>query len=91
MEINGGTGRFRNARSLAAGASFCENLHRVDLTKEQRDRKIRRYAELLEAKEAAKAGSDNLSAPARDSRGQRKSPQQQEGRDVMGCAVSEKM
>lgn len=31
-----------------------ENLHRLDLTKEQRDAQIRRFAELLERKEAAK-------------------------------------
>lgn len=31
---------------------IAENLHRADLTKDERDRYIRRYAELLEAKEA---------------------------------------
>lgn len=31
---------------------IAENLHRCDLTKEERDRQIRRYAELLEAKPA---------------------------------------
>lgn len=34
-----------------------ENLHRCDLTKEERDRQIRRYAELLEARKAAEAQS----------------------------------
>lgn len=32
---------------------IAENLHRLDLTKEQRNEHIRRYAELLEAQEAA--------------------------------------
>ena len=30
---------------------IAENLHRVDLTKEERDKHIRRYAELLEIKQ----------------------------------------
>ena len=30
---------------------IAENLHRADLTKEQRDRQIRRYAELIKAQE----------------------------------------
>ena len=60
---------------------IAENLHRVGLTKEERDVHIRRYAELLKEREAekAKAGPDNLSHPAIDARGQRKSPQQQPG------------
>ena len=37
--------------STEVGWEIAENLHRVDLTKEQRDAHIRRYAELLEAKE----------------------------------------
>jgi len=43
-------------RSAIFCRRYTENLHRLDLTKEQRDEHIRRYAELLEARrEAAKA------------------------------------
>ena len=44
---------------------IAENLHRVDLTKEERDRQIRRYAELIELRATKlKVGqSDPLSAP----------------------------
>lgn len=58
---------------------IAENLFRVDLSKEQRDEHIRRYAELLKEIEAEEAGRDKLSDPGTDSRGQRKSPQQQPG------------
>lgn len=40
---------------LAEMWAIAENLHRLDLTKDERDRQIRRYAELLEAKERAEA------------------------------------
>lgn len=43
---------------------IAENLHRLDLTTEQRNEHIRRYAELLETKAAAKVvHGDTLSAP----------------------------
>lgn len=56
---------------------IAENLHRADLSKDERDRQIRRYAELLREREAA--GADKMSDPETDSRGQRKSPQQKPG------------
>lgn len=40
----------RRGRSRAGRGAIAENLHRCDLTKEQRDQHIRRYAELLEAR-----------------------------------------
>lgn len=40
-----------------------ENLHRLDLTKEQRDEHIRRYAELLETRRGLSAKLANNSAP----------------------------
>lgn len=40
---------------------IAENLHRVELTKEQRDEHIRRYAELLEAREAAAKADEAIS------------------------------
>lgn len=40
--------------ALAEMWAIAENLHRLDLTKDERDRQIRRYAELLQAIEAAK-------------------------------------
>lgn len=44
---------------------IAENLHRLDLTKEQRDQHIRRYAELLEARKLNSAqNGHNSSAPA---------------------------
>lgn len=42
---------------------IAENLHRLDLTKEQRDGHIRRYAELLEAKAAVKIQVPQDAAP----------------------------
>ncbi|MBN8844320.1 MAG: helix-turn-helix domain-containing protein [Sphingomonadales bacterium] len=39
-------------RSAIFCRRYTENLHRLDLTKEQRDGHIRRYAELLEARAA---------------------------------------
>lgn len=42
---------------------IAENLHRLDLTKEQRDGHIRRYAELLEAKAAAQIQVRQNDAP----------------------------
>ncbi len=56
---------------------LAENLHRVDLTKDERDRHIRRYAELLEKRR--EAGRDRMSHPGVDARGQSKSPQQLPG------------
>jgi ParB family chromosome partitioning protein len=52
-----------------------ENLHRADLTTAQRNSWVKRYAELL----GDIAGSDIMSDPAIDSRGQRKSQQQTPG------------
>jgi hypothetical protein len=43
-------------------SQIAENLHRVDLTKEQRDRQIIRYAELLEKRETAVEVSPQLAA-----------------------------
>lgn len=57
---------------------IAENLFRVDLSKDQRDEHIRRYAELL-AEADKEAGPDKVSDPGLDKRGQRKSPQQQRG------------
>lgn len=42
---------------------IAENLHRADLTKEERDRQIRRYAELLEAKGATEIQARQNDAP----------------------------
>lgn len=42
---------------------IAENLHRCDLTKEERDRQIRRYAELLEAKSATEIQVPQDAAP----------------------------
>lgn len=53
---------------------IAENLHRADLTKEERDRQIRRYAELLEA--AAKIQVQQIAAPEI---GYRKPPPQTKG------------
>lgn len=44
-----------------------ENLHRVDLSKEQRDAHIRRYAELLEARDAASISQQNAAKLKTDS------------------------
>lgn len=41
---------------------IAENLHRLDLTKDQRDEHIRRYAELLEAKAAAERKPQQIAA-----------------------------
>jgi ParB-like chromosome segregation protein Spo0J len=54
-----------------------ENLMRADLTKEQRDRDIRRLAELLRKRE--EDGCSKVLQPSLDSVGRRKSPQQQPG------------
>ena len=48
-----------NVDALAEMWAIAENLHRLDLTKDERDRQIRRYAELLEAIEATKAEAEN--------------------------------
>lgn len=58
-----------------------ENLHRADLTKEQRDEHIRRYAELLEAKEAREAtgSEDQPGQVVRPEIGYRKPPPQEKG------------
>lgn len=50
---------------------IAENLHRCDLTKEQRDDHIRRYAELIEAKAAVavKVGQPVTVSPANGGRG----------------------
>lgn len=54
---------------------IAENLHRADLTKEQRDQHIRRYAELIEAKDARVVVVQNepkLSARGRSNEGRPK-------------------
>ena len=56
-------------------SALAENLHRLDLTKEQRDEQIRRYAELLEAK-ARQVPQD--AAPVL-SDGRRRGPQHNKG------------
>lgn len=61
---------------------IAENLHRADLTKDERDRYIRRYAELLEAKEARKREAvGRTDCPGNDLRadGRRKGPQHEPG------------
>lgn len=55
---------------------LAENLHRCDLTKEQRDEHIRRYAELLEKREARQPQQN--AAPVL-SDGRRKGPQHDKG------------
>jgi hypothetical protein len=45
-------------KSLAEMWEIAENLHRLDLTKEQRDDHIRRYAELLEARREVSRQND---------------------------------
>jgi hypothetical protein len=42
---------------------IAENLHRLDLTKEQRDEHIRRYAELLEERKALEVVGQNVPKP----------------------------
>jgi ParB/RepB/Spo0J family partition protein len=44
---------------------IAENLHRADLTKEQRDRQIRRYAELIKAQEGIPQNAEQLPKPRR--------------------------
>lgn len=56
---------------------IAENLHRCDLTKEERDRQIRRYAELLEARQVVQ-DEPPVSAPLL-SDGRRSGPQHQKG------------
>lgn len=59
---------------------IAENLHRADLTKDERDRYIRRYAELLEAKEArGRDCPDKLSDQSRLPDGRLKGPQHEPG------------
>lgn len=53
---------------------IAENLHRLDLTKEQRDEHIRRYAELLEARSAARTD-----CPVSLSDGRKAGPQHRPG------------
>ncbi len=53
---------------------IAENLHRLDLTKEQRDEHIRRYAELLEARKEIQVKQD-----AAPEIGYKKPPPQQKG------------
>ena len=51
---------------------IAENLHRVDLTKEERDKHIRRYAELLETKNLQSPQSAAFESKREDGRGHRK-------------------
>src|SRR3990167_5326566 len=55
---------------------IAENLHRVDLTKDERDRHIRRYAELLEQKETTKIHVGHFGTPEID---YKKPPSQTKG------------
>jgi hypothetical protein len=48
-----------------------ENLHRADLTKEQRDRQIRRYAELLRQRKLQSGQSAPIESKREDGRGHR--------------------
>lgn len=57
---------------------IAENLHRLDLTKEQRDGHIRRYAELLEVKAEAARLVRQTDAPVLPD-GRRKGPQHEKG------------
>lgn len=52
---------------------IAENLHRIDLTKDERDRHIRRYVELLEERETALQSKQNASIESKrsDGRGHR--------------------
>jgi len=51
---------------------IAENLHRADLTKEERDRQIRRYAELLEVSKAVQsAQNEPIESKRADGRGHR--------------------
>ncbi len=56
---------------------IAENLHRCDLTKDERDKHIRRYAELLEAQESL-VPQDAVATDLRAD-GRRKGPQHQKG------------
>lgn len=53
---------------------IAENLHRVDLTKEQRDEHVRRYAELIEARE-----KNQMQQDAAPEIGYKKPPPQKKG------------
>lgn len=55
---------------------LAENLHRHDLTKGQRDEHIRRYAELLEARAAAKPSQTGAVSENKGGRGNRGVPRQ---------------
>jgi ParB family chromosome partitioning protein len=46
-----------------------ENLHRVDLSKDERDRHLRRYAELLEARQSRNAGKSSVQNGRNSKRG----------------------
>ncbi len=50
---------------------IAENLHRLDLTKEERDRQIRRYAELLERRDGQSAQDAPIESKREDGRGHR--------------------
>lgn len=56
---------------------IAENLHRLDLTKDQRDEHIRRYAELLEARRSLPRQIDAPTELRAD--GRRKGPQHEKG------------
>lgn len=58
---------------------IAENLHRLDLTKEQRDQHIRRYAELLEARRETNERQVTQTAAPVLSDGRRKGPQHDKG------------
>lgn len=51
---------------------IAENLHRCDLTREQRDEHIRRYAELLEEKELQSQQNASIESKREDGRGHRR-------------------
>lgn len=48
---------------------IAENLHRLDLTKDERDRHIRRYAELLEVRRTAEKPGQNVQVSNAGGRG----------------------
>ena len=56
---------------------IAENLHRADLTKEERDRQIRRYAELIEVKKSLVVQNEPPTGLRKD--GRSKGPQHEKG------------
>lgn len=69
-------------RVTAELAEIAENLHRIDLTKDQRDEQIRSYAALLEQQESQSGQNVPIESKREDGRGHR--------RKGMGAIVAEK-